>query len=81
MLLLFQGQEEFPLVEHQNSCYLFQMVELLQNSQVPLGVEAGSEEQAGFCRHLEQRAFLLSEEVPLFVLSMWRIGKLLSSDR
>ena len=78
-LLLFQGQAEFPVDEHQNSCYLFWVVEnLLQDSDVPLSLEEASEKTV-FLRHLE-RAFQLSEEFPLFVICMWRIGSLLTSS-
>ncbi|XP_028252673.1 meiosis-specific protein MEI4 isoform X2 [Parambassis ranga] len=83
----FQGQESsgigsFPLDEYQNSCHLFWILEeLLQKSQVPCRVEVGAE-QTGFLSRLEQRVFVLSDEFPLFSISMWRIGGLLrSSDR
>ncbi|XP_029281673.1 meiosis-specific protein MEI4 [Cottoperca gobio] len=78
----FQEQDDFPLDQHQNSCYLFWILEeLLQNSKVPCRVEVGAE-KTGFLRHLERRAFLLSDEFPLFGLCMWRIGGFLAaSDR
>ncbi|XP_059212994.1 meiosis-specific protein MEI4 isoform X2 [Centropristis striata] len=73
------GLDSFPLDQYQNSCYLFWIVEdLLQRSQVPCRVEAGSE-QSGFLLHLEQRILLLSDEFPLFFIYMWRIGGLITS--
>nr|XP_033505173.1 meiosis-specific protein MEI4 [Epinephelus lanceolatus] len=81
----FQGQEssgldQFPMDLHQNSCYLFWILEeLLQKSEVPCRVEVGSE-QMGLLSHLEQRVFLLSDEFPLFCFGMWRIGRFLTSS-
>lgn len=68
--------------QYHNSCYLFWIVEkLLQDSEVPYRVTAGSD-QTGFLTHLEHRSFLLSDEFPLFSICMWRIRALLtSSDR
>ncbi|XP_042359792.1 meiosis-specific protein MEI4 [Plectropomus leopardus] len=79
-----QGQESlgldiFPVDEHQNSCYLFWILEeLLQKSEVPCTVEVVLK-QTGFLSHLEQRVFLLSDEFPLFSFGMWRIGGFLTS--
>ncbi|XP_035534279.1 meiosis-specific protein MEI4 [Morone saxatilis] len=76
------GLVKFPMDQYQNSCCLFWILEeLLQKSKVPCRMEVGSE-QAGFLSHLERRVFLLSNEFPLFSISMWRIGGLLTvSDR
>uniref|UniRef100_A0A8P4KQY7 Meiosis-specific, MEI4 homolog (S. cerevisiae) n=1 Tax=Dicentrarchus labrax TaxID=13489 RepID=A0A8P4KQY7_DICLA len=76
------GLIKFPMDQYQNSCCLFWILEeLLQKSKVPCRVEVGSE-QAGFLSHLERRIFLLSNEFPMFSISMWRIGGLLTvSDR
>ncbi|XP_034384022.1 meiosis-specific protein MEI4 [Cyclopterus lumpus] len=80
----FQGQDgaaldQFPVVQYQNSCSLFWIVEqLLQNSKVPCRLEAGSD-QTGFLGHLEH-VFLLSEEFPVFFICMWRLGCLLTSS-
>ncbi|XP_074472087.1 meiosis-specific protein MEI4 isoform X2 [Sebastes fasciatus] len=78
------GLDRFPVDQHQNSCYLFWILEeLLQKSKVActVEVEVGSE-QTGFLSHLDRRVFLMSEEFPLFVICMWRLGGLLtSSDR
>ncbi|KAJ4929344.1 hypothetical protein JOQ06_004953 [Pogonophryne albipinna] len=74
-----QGQAEFPVDEHQNSCYLFWVVEyLLQDSDIPIRLEEASEKTV-FLRHLE-RAFQLSDEFPLFVICMWRIRSLLTAS-
>ncbi|KAK1888699.1 Meiosis-specific protein MEI4, partial [Dissostichus eleginoides] len=73
------GQAEFPVDEHQNSCYLFWVVEnLLQDSEVPLSLEESSEKTV-FLRHME-RVFQLSKEFPLFVIRMWRLGIILTSS-
>lgn len=80
----FQGQEgsglgKFPVDQYHNSCHLFWVLEeLLQKSEVPCRVEAGSD-RTGFLGHLEQRVFLLSDEFPLFSIYMWRIGGLLTN--
>ncbi|XP_068610242.1 meiosis-specific protein MEI4-like [Brachionichthys hirsutus] len=72
------GLDTFPVDQYQNSSYLFGVVEhLLQK--VPFRLEVGAE-PTGFLAHLEQRAFQLSEEFPLFSIYMWRIGGLLRSD-
>ncbi|KAK5879624.1 hypothetical protein CesoFtcFv8_022723 [Champsocephalus esox] len=76
--LLVTGQAEFPVDEHQNSCYLFWVVEyLLQDSDIPMRLEEATEKTV-FLRHLE-RAFQLSDEFPLFVICMWRIRSLLTA--
>uniref|UniRef100_A0A3B4ZEX7 Uncharacterized protein n=1 Tax=Stegastes partitus TaxID=144197 RepID=A0A3B4ZEX7_9TELE len=74
------GLNKFPVDQYQNSCHLFSILEaLLQKSKVSCRLEVGSEQMA-FLSHLEQRAFLLSDEFPLFSIRMWRIGGLLKSS-
>ncbi|XP_068454799.1 meiosis-specific protein MEI4 isoform X2 [Clinocottus analis] len=75
----FQGRDasvldRFPVVQYQNSCYLFWVVErLVQGSRLAL-----EPDQVGSLDRL-QLVFLLSDEFPVFFICLWRLGCLLAS--